>query len=139
MGFALAESLPGKRSDLGIAPPRRHRVSGLGILRFVFRDLATLSFPLVSASIQEAKIFVAKEGKDPQSIGSPPIRLIAGEYDRCFRRNANVLCEFGELLWAQIISNYLIIQIFPPIDVDVAGNVPGIINRYVFVTFDHAD
>ncbi len=139
MGFALLESLRGKRSDLGIAAPGWHRVSGLWILRFFFRDLATLGFPLVSASIQEAKIFVAKEGKDPQSIGCPPVRLIAVEYDRCFGRNANIFCEFGERILGQIIADYLIIQIFSPIDVHGAGNVPGIIEQYVFVTFYHAD
>src|SRR5258708_947065 len=139
MGFALLESFRGKRSNLGVAAPRWHGISSLRILRFFFRDLTTFSFPLVSPSIKEAKIFVAKKRKDPQSVGCPPIGFIAVEYDGGVRRNANAFCQFSERLRSKIIADYLIIEIFPPIDVHGTGNVAGVIEQYIFVTFNHAD
>src|ERR1700745_973766 len=81
MSFALLESFRGKRSNLDVAAPRRYGISSLRILRLLFRELTTFSFPLISPSIQKAKIFVAKKRKDPQSVGCPPVGFIAVEYD----------------------------------------------------------
>ena len=82
---------------------------------------------------------MAEQAKCPKRVAGPPVRFVAVKNAGRFRRDAVAAAQLGEFVRLNVIANNGILQIGPPIDVNGAGNVPGVVKQNVFVRFDDAN
>ena len=108
-------------------------------IRHFARHFAAVGFPFVAAAVQDLHISVSEQPEGPERVAGPPVRFVAVENTGRFGRNAVATAKFGEFVRRDVVADHRILQIRPPIDVDRAGNVAGVIKQDVFVRFDDAD
>src|ERR1700737_5289639 len=77
-----------------------------------------------------------EEGKYPKGVPGPPIGFITVKYNGRVRCNANAACKFSKSCRIDIITDCLVIEIPPPIDMDCSGNVTSIVKQHIFVALD---
>jgi hypothetical protein len=84
------------------------------------------------------RIGVAEQLKDPESIGGPPVVLVAVEDDRGLRRDAMTAHQLSKLGRADIVAHQRVVEIIVPVDVDRAGDMAGLVEQDIFVAFGEA-
>ena len=111
-----------------------------GRVRNFGRDGPVFRNPLLPPSVEQSGVGMAEQGEDPQGICRPPIEVVAVEDDGLVAADALGGHELGETVRVPVVTDQLIVELGMPVDLDGAGNVPGVVDQYVFVRFhdDHA-
>ena len=137
--LALRERFIGKGANLLVHPSRRHGIICVRIFRHFARHLAAIGFPFVAAAVENLHLLVSEQTERPERVAGPPVRFVAVENTGRFGRDPVATAKFGEFFRRDVIANHRILQIGPPIDVDRAGNVTGVVKQDVLIRFDDAD
>ena len=139
LALALRQRFIGESADLLVEALLRHRIVRARIFRHFARHRAAFGFPFVAAAIEDFHFLVSEKPKGPERIAGPPVGFVAVKNAGRLRRDAVAAAELGEFFRRDVVANHRVLQIGPPIDVDRAGNMPGIIEQDVFVRLDDAN
>jgi hypothetical protein len=137
--IALGKGLIGESADLVVQTTRGHRIIRGRMFWHLARHLSTVRFPFVAAAIENLHLLVSEKAECPERVASPPVCLVAVENAGGVGRDPVAAAKRDESLRSDIVANKGVLKIGPPIDVDRAGNVPGVVEQDVLVGFDDAD
>ena len=81
-------------------------------------QLAALGNPLVAAAVEQANIFVAEQGEDPERVGGPPVGLVAVDNHGGVARDALGRGEQGKSRAVNVVPGDVVVQVRVPVNLD---------------------
>ena len=122
-------------------PDRRVVALDHGVLdgrgrRDVGRELAALGDPLRPAAVEQAHVLVAEQPEDPQRVRRPPVVLVAVDHHGGVAADALGAHQPGEPGAVDVVAGDLVVELGVPVDLDRAGDVPGVVEQHVLVALD---
>ena len=103
----------------------------------VGRQLAALLDPLHPAAVEQAHVGVAEQLEHPEGVRRPPVEVVAVEHDGGVAADPVARAQVGEPLAVDVVAGHRVVEVEVPVDLDGAGDVPGVVEQHVLVGLDH--
>jgi hypothetical protein len=132
----VAEDLLLERAEPGVVTVDRRVVGGRG-LGGVGADRAALSDPLGPPAVHQAHVPVPEQRAHPQRVGGPPVVLVPVEDQRGVPADPLLRHQPGEPRSVHVVPGHRVVELGVPVQLDRAGNVPGLVEQHVLVGFGH--